>query len=285
MSDAAALFERRLGADSYDRLSALNTLAIVDYQAGDYEAAEASLRRVVEGFGRTQGRDNPDTLSLQSNLAAVLSELGEIEEAEALQRDVIARRVATDDRSGSLPISYHVLGNILLRGARSTEAVAAYDEAVRQKVAMYGPSDPLVANSLEGAARARLAGGHPADLEEAGDLLEKARAIVAAHPDFNPDFRADLLVTSARLDLLRTEAATALPRLEEAERLRAAANGEAHWKTAEARLHLGRALGMLHRAADARRELDAAIAALAQLPGREELLAEARRAAGTLPPV
>jgi hypothetical protein len=177
-----------------------------------------------------------------------------------------------------------VLGNILLRGGKPSEAITAYDEAVRQKIAMYGPSDSLVANSLEAAARARLARGLPADLEDAGDLLEKARGIAAAHPDFNPDFRADLLVTSARLDLLYTEAAIALTRLEEAVRLRAAANGEAHWKTAEARLHLGRALEMLHRATDARRELDAAIAALAKLPGREGLLAEARRAAGNLPP-
>jgi len=284
LAESAAIVERTQGPEAYDLMSALNTLAIVDYRLGNYPAAAEGLRRVLAGFRRQLGADHSDTLAVQSNLAAVLGELRQVDEAEQLQRDVIARRRASGDSGGSLSSSVHVLGNVLLRAGRTAEAIATYDEAVALKAEIYGRDSPLYAVSLEAAARARLARGQRPDLERGGSQIRECLEILAHHADASRNVRGDVLVTAGRYDLLRGDAAASQPRLEEALAIRRDANGEGHWKTAEARLHLGRALAMLDKTVDARRELAMAADSLTKNPGREELLGEARRAIASLAP-
>jgi eukaryotic-like serine/threonine-protein kinase len=277
LAEAADLAERTLGPDAYDTLSAVNTLAIVDYRLADYAAAETKLRRVLAGFRVQLGAENRDTQAAQSNLAAVLSEQRKFDEAAELQAEVVARRRETGTKD-SLAVAVHVRGNILLRAGRSAEAIAAYDEALELRRQHFGADHPQVLVSLEGGIRARLSRGSALDRRQARDRVADGLALLERHPDVSAGVRGDLLVVAARVELADGKAESAAKRLEEAVRIRREANGERHWKVGEAALHLGRAFAALGRRDEARTELRRAVDIFAASPGRETLLAEARTA-------
>ena len=84
-SHVLALDRAALGEEHPDTLASRGNLAIVLWQLGRLEEAEAELRAVLEICRRVLGEEHPHTLGSRNNLATVLRDLGRQEEAAALE--------------------------------------------------------------------------------------------------------------------------------------------------------------------------------------------------------
>ena len=81
-----------LSAEHPDTLTSRSNLALVLWDLGRHEEAEAEHRAVLQARTRILGAEHPDTLTSRSNLALVLWDLGRHEEAEAEHRAVLQAR-------------------------------------------------------------------------------------------------------------------------------------------------------------------------------------------------
>jgi tetratricopeptide (TPR) repeat protein len=82
-----------LSAEHPDTLTSRSNLALVLWDLGRLEEAEAEHRAVLDTRTRILGAEHPNTLTSRSNLALVLWDLGRHEEAEAEHRAVLQARI------------------------------------------------------------------------------------------------------------------------------------------------------------------------------------------------
>ncbi len=110
----------------------LNTLGVLQYHQGDYEAAEPLYRRSLEIWERVLGADHPDTATSLNNLAGLYESQGRYEAAAPLYRR-------------SLEIRERVLGADHPATAQSLNNLAG----LYRSQGRYEAAEPLLRRSLE----------------------------------------------------------------------------------------------------------------------------------------
>ena len=145
----------------------LNNLAILLYDKGDYDGAEAMHREALALKRKRLGDENPDVATSLSNLAAMLMEKGDYAGAEASYREVlpIMRKVLGNDHAdvGYTLIS---LAETLCREQKPAEG----ERLAREGLAIFHKS---------------LLGGHPY-IAEADSILGGCLAVAQRYEEAEP---------------------------------------------------------------------------------------------------
>ncbi len=137
---------RLLGPDAEDTLESLSDLGIAQAYANDWDAAEATLRKVLDirlsspGFGPKHAR----TFASMDKLAGILQWRGKMEEAETLLRSALAGRRESAPNHPDLLITLGNIGDLWFNLSRFTDAEAAFREAVELAPRLLGPTHPDV---------------------------------------------------------------------------------------------------------------------------------------------
>ncbi|MDY7095413.1 MAG: tetratricopeptide repeat protein [Acidobacteriota bacterium] len=138
-------------ADSVS-LGALEDLAVVQYQAGDYERAEELYQRVLEARTRLAGRQDPETMRVLGNLAIVYRFLERWEEAEDIHREVLA--INREHYGPEHPRTLNAISRfaaLYLGWGRNGEAEELLEEALGPMRRVMGAEHPetlVMANNL-----------------------------------------------------------------------------------------------------------------------------------------
>jgi serine/threonine-protein kinase len=254
---------RLAGARSAEVGETLDHLGVLAGHREDFAAAEKrfrealAVRRPLAATGR--GRD--DVADSLHGLSRALDTLGRFDEAETAAREALAiHRETLGADHPDVAHDLNTLANLLSRTGRSVEAEPLLREALAVRRKVYGESHPLVAQSLNDLA---------VQLDHRGDLVSAAdtyrQALASYDGLYGPDHQATLIVRNnfARL-LLSTGGfaeAEALFRLSVESLSRGDRDSETGGRhEAIARTGRGDALHGLGRLAEARRELERALA-------------------------
>ena len=143
--EAETLYRQLLAIDA-NHMGALSGMGMIEFQAGNYQAALDMVQRSI-----ALGASEPGYFM---NLGAVCVKLGRPDEAEAAFREAIAR----DPRYGD---PYYDLGNLYLAQGRAGDAVAVFDACMAARGRDY--------HALAYQAHALAEAGR---LDEAGRLLD-----------------------------------------------------------------------------------------------------------------
>jgi serine/threonine protein kinase/tetratricopeptide (TPR) repeat protein len=196
IADALETFERELGPDDLQSLSARTRLAsLLGKKMGRLAEAEQTLEGVVERASREHGPDHDVALLARIALAEVWNESGKYVEAAGLARDV--ERLAGPTRALSVVGSYELSLALEKMGERAS-AIEVMRDVTASRLDMYGREDPRTWGAMERLSYLLLDGG---SLDEShaltADVLALRReSLGAEHPD--------TLITAANLgaDLL-----------------------------------------------------------------------------------
>jgi tetratricopeptide (TPR) repeat protein len=179
-------YERKLGADDPDTLTARNSLAIAYSLAGRTAEAIALYEQVLAGRERVLGPDHPHTVASRNNLAIAYRNAGRIPEAIALHEQTLADREQalgpdhphTLNSRNNLAIAY-------LTAGRTVEAIALHEQALAGRERILEPDHPDTLNSRYNLAIAYRAAGRTAEaitLHEQA-LAGRERILGPDHPD------------------------------------------------------------------------------------------------------
>jgi tetratricopeptide (TPR) repeat protein len=162
---------------------ALNAAANRQFRAGNFEQAEQTCRRALEAAEKERGTEDPATALIRGNLAATERALGRYAAAEelavrsiaVLERNVGPRsvllvpslntlggvyidmrrygeaevvlkralRLRTDEAGAHYATSLHDLAAVYYLTGRANQAAKLYDKALRIRLRLFGPEDPL----------------------------------------------------------------------------------------------------------------------------------------------
>jgi tetratricopeptide (TPR) repeat protein len=149
---ALEALERLLGREHPNTLTAVNNLAGLLWDMGDYDAAEPLLRSALASCERVLGIEHPDTLGSVNNLAELLRTTGDYAAAEPLHRRALEayERVLGPEHPDTL-------------GSVNNLALLLHNKGD------YAAAEPLFRRALE--AQERLLGReHPATLQSVNNL-------------------------------------------------------------------------------------------------------------------
>lgn len=277
-AEAVAIYRRQPPGRESDLGRELNNWGVACYQLGDMACATDKINEAVSVWAKALPADNSNLLAARGNLAALYSRSGNLAEGEAQLRKVASvleakLRAAPGAQTGSsLAVARNELSANLLHQGRTAEALSLARRNWRDLPA-GGDSAEEAPSVLWTLALAELANGLPAPASQHARMsLERAHAS-------SPDSRREAfaLMTLARAQLASHDADAAAEQARKAIAMFAATIGDDHRDTGLAHGVLARALFASGRRADARKELDAAIAILsakaAWLPELAELRA------------
>ncbi|QNN45979.1 tetratricopeptide repeat protein [Thermomonas brevis] len=275
--EATAIYRRQPGRGD-DLGRELNNWGVACYQLGDMACATDKINEAVSVWAKALPADNSNLLAARGNLAALYSRNGNLAEGEAQLRKVASvleakLRAAPGAQTGSsLAVARNELSANLLHQGRTAEALSLARQNWRDLQA-GGDAAEEAPSVLWTLALAELANGLPAPASQHARMaLERAHAS-------SPDSRREAfaLMTLARTQLASHDAGAAAEQARKAIAMFAATIGDDHRDTGLAHGVLARALFASGQRADARKELDAAIAILsakaAWLPELAELRA------------
>lgn len=240
LEKALALQERALGAEAPEVGRTLNNLGNAYYLSGDLTRALPTYQRSLAVKEATVGREHPDLTSSLNNLALVLSDLERFDEALAhLERALgLLERVFGPDHP-SVALELGNLAAIHIDLGRHAEALLEARRALEISRRGLGEQHPDLAYPINNIGNALLGLGR---LEEAQAAFRQAIALrEAAFGRGHPELAFPLVgLGRAMLEAGRPEAA--LAPLRRALEIREREQVDAP-QLAEARFHLGRALG------------------------------------------
>jgi non-specific serine/threonine protein kinase/serine/threonine-protein kinase len=146
---ALALRREHLGADDWDTLAAVHSLAGVLQEEGKLPEAEPLLRQNLEACRRLLGPDHPDTLNAENSLALLLQYQGKLAEAEPLLRQGLeaCRRVLGPDHPDTLN-AVHNLAALLREQGKLAEAEPLWRQNLEARRRVLGPDHPATLNAV-----------------------------------------------------------------------------------------------------------------------------------------
>ncbi len=176
-------YERRLGPEDIDTVSARDNLANSYRQAGRVAEAIALHEQALADYERVLGPDNPHTLGSRSNLAAAYLEAGRVAEAIALDEQVLAafERTLGPDH----PDTLSSLNNLAIgyqHAGRVPEAIALYEQVLAVRERVLGPDHPDTVS-----ARSNLALGHQGAGRVAEAIALHEQVLAARERMLGPD--------------------------------------------------------------------------------------------------
>ena len=142
------------GADTEDELSllALEELAVVRYQSGRFEEAEALYAETLEGRKTLLGPEHPDTMRVYGRLAIVYRHMERWQEAEAIHHEVVAfNRAHYGDEHPRTLNAISRFASFYLGWGRHDEAEALLQESLGPSRRILGDEHPntlIVVNNL-----------------------------------------------------------------------------------------------------------------------------------------
>ena len=175
-----------LSAEHPDTLTSRSNLALVLWDLGRHEEAEAEHRAVLEARTRTLGAEHPDTLTSWSNLALARWNLGRLDEAEAQHRAVLdtRTRVLGAEHPDTLT-SRNNLATVLGDLGRLEEAEAENRAVLQIRTRVLGAEHPDTLTSRSNLAT--VLGGlgqlQQAEAETRTVLEIRTRVLGDEHPD------------------------------------------------------------------------------------------------------
>jgi tetratricopeptide (TPR) repeat protein len=136
------LWRRVLGPDAQDTLVAMNELALLLHERGDYAGAERLFTEALESRRRVWGAEHPETLRVMDSLALTLKKRGRWQDAERLVREALdgRRKVRGRDHPETL-VSMVNLAILLRDQGRPAEAEPLLREAVETGRKVRDPLD------------------------------------------------------------------------------------------------------------------------------------------------
>jgi len=166
-AEAAALYRRTKGEDDPDTLGAMNTLATIIADRGDFSRSEARHRATLEVQRRVLGEEHRDTLSSMNNLAINLRDQGRYAEAEELDRKTleVRRRVLGEEHPHTLA-SMNNLANIIFHQGRYAEAEELSRRTLEVRRRVLGEEHPDTLASMNNLANILFHQGRYAEAEE-----------------------------------------------------------------------------------------------------------------------
>lgn len=219
---------------------ALNHYGMLLESSGDGNA-EAVYRRALAAHSQEFGAAHPSTAAAQANLAGVLASRGDVASAaELLERALRTLEAASDPLARDTARVRNRLGEIYETQGRSTEAEAAYRDA------LAAWSEPAAERGLVLANLGRLLGVR-GDLDAAGRTLKEAVAALEPHADSRPTELAEALDSLGSVLRERSRLGESESALRRALALREASLGSDHEDTA---LTLVGLAGTLHLGGD-----------------------------------
>ena len=256
----------------------INNLGVACYELGDMTCAIDKIGEAIAVWSKVLPPDHSSVLTARSNLAALYSRGGRLHEGEAQLRQAVAALEATAKRATSAAVvlalssARNELTDNLLNQGRHAEALAL-SQLRWHDVQAGGDPDEAAVMALAMLALTELANGQPAD------ALAHARTAQARAHAQGPDSRREAfaLMTLARAQLASGDASSAVAQARKAITIFTTALSADHRDTGLAHGVLGRALLASGQRAEGRRELDAAIAILAEKAAWLPELAELRR--------
>jgi eukaryotic-like serine/threonine-protein kinase len=127
---------------------ALNNLAILEWQDGNYEGARAYLERALSIWEETLGPEHPNVASTIANLALAYQEDGQDEASIPYHERAIAiREKALGPDHADLAESLNNYGNALRNLGRVDEALVALERALAIRGKALGPDHPYTATT------------------------------------------------------------------------------------------------------------------------------------------
>jgi serine/threonine protein kinase len=268
---ALELRERANGPEAPETLYALNGLAALEGEDGNFEKAAKLFRRSLEISTRVLGPEHLRTQTARNNLAQTLRLLGRSAEAEPLLRESleIRRRTAGAEDSFALAV-LHNLATVLAEQGELEESADLLDEAWRARDRLWGAQHPDTLESREALASVALLRGDLAAACEAFEgVLETERAVFG--PEHMRTLFTQLDLASACLAQGEVERALDLAR-EAADGLERA-GGPDDPRVLDARARQGMALLEAGRTEEAEPLLERSAAALASGLGENHPLA------------
>jgi len=142
----AALAARRevLGDSHIDVANSLNSLAVVLYEKGEYDEAEALYREALDMNKDLLGEHERVAIAL-NNLALLLKTRGKYDEAEPLYREGLAlSRKLYGDEHRIVALNLNNLAVLLKSQGKYAEAEPLYREALEMRLRLHGPDHPKV---------------------------------------------------------------------------------------------------------------------------------------------
>ncbi|HEV3456026.1 MAG TPA: serine/threonine-protein kinase [Thermoanaerobaculia bacterium] len=281
---ALALLVPAFGADSVEVAAARRSLANSLLDPANRSRAAALLRQALATFVRRYGEDHMESAETLHELGKALEDLERYAEAEAAYRRsaaLLARLFGP--RSINVALVKGDLAGLLDRLGRDTEAKPLFEQSIAGLREAFGPHDRRLADMLYSYAIMLIGDEQPAAAD---------RALAEALRIYGPDsYDAGHCLRFLGISAMKQEhyapAADFFARAAATFRLRGD-DDEERWR---ALANLGWAHARLGRAAQARRELEIAVATLQGLAGSEsyvllvpfEELAEAQTDAGDAP--
>ena len=188
IDDALALGRTGLPVDDPMQITNQVIAGSIRYDQGDTAGALAALDAAQVAAERALGPDSPLLGSIELRRAYVLLEIGERAAAVRAAQASIRINDHRYDRRNEFSVAARFLAaDALFADGALPDALAAYAEADRDAIAVYGVAHPMRAQNLLGYAAALVAGGR---LDEARALLETAVAALVAGR-FAPEIVAD----------------------------------------------------------------------------------------------
>ncbi|MEM1041100.1 MAG: serine/threonine-protein kinase [Bacteroidota bacterium] len=274
--EALAIRRAVLGEDHVETMTSMNNLAVILRRRDRLDEAEPLFQQVLAFDLERLGEDHINTATVTNNLANVLRDRGRYDEAEPLYRKVLAFDLE------ELGPEHRYVALVKHNLAFVTRAQGDYDEAERlsrESLALYrrihGDDHPDVGIGYAAVADVLRDRG---DYDGAAPLYEQAVATLRAGPEA-PEALATALLGQGRMLDAQGAAREAEAPLRETLRLREAAFGTDHVRTAEARVALGTCLMHLGQTEAARVLLDTGYVTLRARRGDDHRLTRRARTA------
>ncbi|HEY7097241.1 MAG TPA: tetratricopeptide repeat protein [Terriglobales bacterium] len=251
LSEAARL-ESAPGGDAADLAATLTELANCHFYAGDYEAADALNRRVLEMDRQLYGPGHPHIADDLINLGAIQSQWEHYKEAEVFNRQALDITQAWYGKDNPETASAAtILGRTLINLGRLDEAESLLQQALSVQEHFYGKVHPRVASALSDLGKVALQRGK----------LEEARADFTRMEEIYREVYGEkhyligvALSNLGTVELEEKQYPRAETVLREAVNKFTEALSPTHFNTGVARIKLGRALLRQRRYSDAEAE-------------------------------
>jgi tetratricopeptide (TPR) repeat protein len=186
LSRARGIYERVLGADHRDTLSACNNLAGAYYEAGNFGDAIPLFEQALMGQERVLGASNPGTLATRNNLANAYKAAGNPKRAiPVFERAIVGQeRVLGADHPHTL-ISRNSLAVACQAAGDMARAIPLYVQTLADRERLLETDHPHTLTSRNNLAYAYATAG---DLKRAIPLYERTladreRLLGTDHPD------------------------------------------------------------------------------------------------------
>lgn len=182
IAEAAATFERELGAEDLQTLAARTKLAqLYGHSLARLDESAEALAGVVEVATRAHGRDHDVTVTALLARADLMFELGEHAESEQIVRDVLARTETPHQRLWALRRWARALNKL---GELESSLEVARD-AYAWSLQEFGPDHPATWDSMDTLGNMLKDGGRiPEGLEILEQLFQlREEHLGPSHPD------------------------------------------------------------------------------------------------------